>query len=158
MNDKRSIAWLILGCISMIKAAFVALQNRFETIVKEVSMTMNRRRRIFKQLSGKSAKTIITVAVLAVFFATPASAADALVESIGKLIDYNRVKIITIVMTIFTIRYIFGFYTAEGVNRQKAINDMIEGETYLVIGSFVLYNWRIIVNFFLGFLEGIGLI
>lgn len=83
MNDKRSIMWLIMGCISMIKAAFVALQNRFETMVKEVLMTMNRRRRIFKELFKR---IVLIVSFLSMM-------ADPVLASIAQDQAYNLFKL-----------------------------------------------------------------
>lgn len=52
MNSKRSDMWLILGCINMIKAAFMALQNKLENIAKEVLMTTDRMRTVLRGLFG----------------------------------------------------------------------------------------------------------
>ncbi len=50
MNNKRSVIWLVLGCIiSIMKASLMALQNRLETILKEVSEIMNRIRTAFQR-------------------------------------------------------------------------------------------------------------
>lgn len=67
MNNKRGVMWLILGCISMIKAAFTVLQNRIENIVQEVLMAANRPMTVFYGLFGK---IVVFVSLLSVMTGT----------------------------------------------------------------------------------------
>lgn len=150
-SEKRNLLQLIMGCISMIKAAFMALQNRIEIVVREVTMTMDRIGTIFQRLFGK--KTIATIAIVALFlviFVFPVSATEDLPNALGRLIDYNKVKIIKIVVTVAVITHVAAFL--KGGTSVKTIDIILEAIIVLVVGAFFFYNWKDVVNYVLSYI------
>ncbi len=105
MNNKRSERWLILGCIAVVEAWFIAFQNRFKTTIKKVLETTNRMRRIFQELFGTGygrkmlAKDVLRAGIIVLCLLAivlPASAlnkaqqttTDLLKETVGGILDW----------------------------------------------------------------------
>jgi len=129
---------------------------------------VNGSKEIAGELLGKIKKIknswpgVMRAALLIMLLAVPVSAAtgspvsnsDPLIASLIDLINYNKVKVITIVIIVIVVQQIFG-YLISGAGKEKSIDTMLSVIGALLVGAFLAYNWETVINFIIGFIPGL---